>query len=86
MDGTGLDNIGKPIDHLHREAGNDMLKNHIGVKGSADRFTCIQAVAESLEKDRPHEAMKKAEEYMDPTSAYMLFAALLAPIVKKRGE
>ena len=58
MEAKGMDNIGKPVDYLHREAGNDMLRDHVGISSSGDRFSCVQSVADLIEKDRPHEAMR----------------------------
>ena len=73
---SSINNIGKPIGAASREAGNVMLKE-IGVEDAGDRFDCVRIVAAQLERDKPHEAMEKAMEYIDTTGAYRLFAELL---------
>ena len=71
-----INNMGKPINNLSRQEGVDMLKK-IGVKFASERYFCVRAVAEKLERDKPFEAMEKAMEYVDLTGAYRLFAELL---------
>ncbi len=77
-----MDNMGKPISHDNREHANNLLRDQMGMEDSPKRYECVQRVAGLLEKDRPHAAMKMAEEYIDTTGAYMLFAALLVQLVK----
>ena len=74
---SAMNNIGKPIDEDHRQSGDDALKD-MGVSCSGSRWDCVQGVCDSLERDKPHEAMKKAMRYVDVTGAYRLFATLLA--------
>ncbi len=77
-----FDAIGKPIGAENREYANAELKR-MGVESSGSRWDCVQMVAEKLERDNPHEAMKIAMRYVDVTGAYRLFAALLADISKQ---
>ena len=77
----GMNNIGKRISPSHRQAGNDMLKK-IGIESRDDRALYIREVSDLLERDRPDAAMARAEDFVDLTAVYMLFAALLAPIKK----
>ena len=76
--------IGKPIGNLNKEQGYKLLKE-IGVKDNAKRFDCVSRVAKHLEDDEPFLAMYAAEEYIDITGAYRLFAALLTPVTNKRS-
>jgi hypothetical protein len=79
--------MGKLISHDSREHANNLLRDTIGMKDSQERFECVQRVSALLEQDRPHAAMKVAEEYIDTTGAYMLFAALLVSITEtKKSE
>lgn len=71
--------IGKPIPAEAREDANNALKE-MGVSESGSRWDCISKVAEQLERDKPHEAMKIAMQYVDVTGAYRLFAHLLAGV------
>ena len=71
-----VNNMGKPINNLSRQKGIDMLKE-VGVKFASERYFCVRAVAEDLERDKPFEAMEKAMKYVDLTGAYRLFAELL---------
>ncbi len=77
-----FDAIGKPISAESREHGNRELKA-MGIKSSGDRWDCVEIVANKLERDNPHEAMKSAMKYVDVTGAYRLFASLLADISKR---
>ena len=77
-DPSGIDNMGKPIGAESREAGNKALKD-MGVSHSGSRWDCVQGVCDSLERDKPHEAMKKAMRYVDAIGGYRLFAELLVP-------
>ena len=74
---SAMNNIGKPISTESREAGSRALKD-MGVTCAGSRWDCVQMVSEQLERDKPHEAMKRAMRYVDVTGAYRLFATLLA--------
>ncbi len=81
---SDMNGMGKPVHHLRRQAGNDLLVG-IGVEGSERRHECIREVAGLLERDRPDEAMATAEEYIDTTGAYMLIATLLVQTEKEKS-
>lgn len=72
-----FDAIGKPINADAREEANKALKE-MGLESSGSRYECITRVSEQLERDKPHEAMKIAMQYVDATGTYRLFAHLLA--------
>ena len=74
---SSFDAVGRPISAESRELGNTALKD-MGVEGTGARWDCVKMVAEQLERDKPHEAMKIAMRYVDATGAYRLFASLLA--------
>jgi hypothetical protein len=76
----GFNAMGKPIPADQRQHGYDTCKE-MGLD-SARAWECVNATAEQLERDKPHEAQGAAMKFLDLTGAYRLMAVLLT----KAGE
>jgi len=68
--------MGKPLSEQARSIAYEHCKQ-MGLS-SARAWSCVQGVAEQLEKDRPYEAQAAGMKYLDLTGTYRLFAVLLA--------
>ncbi len=76
---VGMDAMGKPIP-MARRAEADKHCKEMGLKDHEDRMSCINGVANCLERDNPYEAMADGMKYLDLTGTYRLFAVLLSPV------
>jgi hypothetical protein len=75
---SGWNAMGKPICGDRRQAGYDFLKENASMS-SQEAWAMIEAVSKYLERDRPYEAMKRAQQHLDLTGTYRLVAHLLTP-------
>lgn len=71
----GFGAMGRPIPNTRRDRAYQWAKS-VGVD-RVKAFSMVEAVANHLERDHPHEGMRRACEDVDLTGAYMLFAFLL---------
>lgn len=71
----GLNAMGKPIPLYRREAALKHAKA-MGLRGP-EAWAVVGSVADSLERDEPYDAQRKAMVYLDLTGAYRLMAVLL---------
>ncbi len=79
-----LNNLGKPIPNARRARAYENAKT-MGLSSEA-AFSVVQAVAEQLERDQPHEAMERGCEYLDLCGTYRLFAHLLVDVSATGSE
>lgn len=70
-----FDNMGKPIPAARRAIAYEAAKS-MGC-AQAEAFSVVQAMAEQLERDKPHEAMQRGVETLDLCGTYRLMAHLL---------
>lgn len=70
-----FDNMGKPIPNARRAVAYEAAKEMGLPKDEA--FGVVQAVAEQLERDKPHEALERGCKSLDLCGAYRLMAHLL---------
>lgn len=78
---SGMNMMGKPVLPLARQAGYDACKA-MGITEEGRRWSCVNAVADRLERDKPYEAQAEAMLYLDLTGAYRLMATLLVASAK----
>jgi len=72
---SAFNRIGKPLSETSRANAYKHCQQ-MGLD-SAHAWSCVQAVAEQLERDQPYEAEAAGMKYLDLTGTYRLFAALL---------
>jgi hypothetical protein len=68
--------MGKPIPP-HRRTAAERHLTQMGISNAEERFRCVSAAAEKLERDQPHAAIQQAMRCVDLTGAYRLVAVLL---------
>ena len=73
---SGFAAMGSRVPNYRRDAAYQWLRS-IGIDREQSWSTVVR-MAECLERDEPHVAMKAAEEIVDLTGAYRLMALLLA--------
>jgi hypothetical protein len=71
--------MGKPISTNVRQGAYDVCRKSFGLD-SARSWEVVNATAEQLERDRPHNALGAAMQHVDLTGAYRLMATLLAGV------
>jgi hypothetical protein len=76
--------MGKPLSPQVRQEGYDHCKT-MGLD-SANAWSCVGAVAEQLERDKPYEAQGAGMRFLDLTGTYRLMAVLLAAQQSTEGE
>lgn len=76
--------MGKPLPEAARTSAYKACKA-MGLN-SAKAWSCVQEVAEQLERDHPYEAQAAGMRYLDLTGTYRLFAVLLAARAQAEGE
>lgn len=73
----GFGNMGKPIPDFRKDEAYRTCRQEFGMDASKSMGT-VQGCAQSLERDKPYEAMEAAMKYgVDLTGAYRLIAVLL---------
>lgn len=71
-----FEKMGKPIPFHAKEIGYQDCKK-MGLNKD-DSYSCVSAMAEQLERDKPYEAQAAGMRYLDLTGTYRLMAVLLA--------
>jgi hypothetical protein len=67
--------FGKPVPAFRRDNAYSWLKS-TGVERSA-AWSTVEAMAQHIERDHPHEARERALQTVDLTGAYRLLAVLV---------
>lgn len=70
-----MKNMGKPISCKKKDNAIKELMKFGCTKTNAEE--CVEIVSSLLKEDKPNEAMKESQKYIDSTGSYMLFAFLL---------
>jgi hypothetical protein len=72
---TGMSAFGKPVPPGRRANAYEHLKR-MGVTDPDKRWSCVERMANFIERDNPHLAMEEGLNYVDATGVYRLVAVL----------